>query len=236
MFMNLAHRGASEYAPENTFAAFYLGLEMGANGIETDIKRTKDGVLILFHDDTLERTTTGKGCVGQYIYEELMQLDAGKHKSDKYKDEKIVSLEDFLKYFGAKDLHFAVELKDSFVEEDTLTLIKRYSVENKVTITSFNFDNLIRTRELDKNIKIGYLTGEINIETIEKLKEIGANQICPSAKSLSLEKVQWAKAQGFTVRAWGVKDEKLMLHVLNCGVDGMTVNFPDKLAEALKKQ
>jgi glycerophosphoryl diester phosphodiesterase len=236
MFMNLAHRGASEYAPENTFAAFYLGLEQGANGIETDIKRTKDGVLILFHDDTLDRTTNGKGYVGDYTYEELMQLDAGKHKSDIYKWEKLVSFEDFLKYFGTKDLHFAIELKDSFVEQDTLALIKKYGVENKVTITSFNFDNLIRTRELDKNIKIGYLIGEINIEAIEKLKEIGANQVCPSAKSLSLEKVQWAKNQGFTVRAWGVKDENLMLHSLNCGVDGMTVNFPDKLAEALKRQ
>jgi glycerophosphoryl diester phosphodiesterase len=235
MFMNLAHRGASEYAPENTFAAFYLGLEQGANGIETDVKRTKDGVLVLFHDDTLDRTTNGKGYVNDYTYEELMRLDAGKHKSDKYKGEKLVSFGDFLRYFGAKDLHLAIELKDSFVEEDTLALIKKYGSENKVTITSFNFDNLVRTRELDKDIKIGYLTGEINTEIIEKLKEIKANQICPSAKSLSVEKVEWAKTQSFNVRAWGVKDETLMIHALNCGVDGMTVNFPDKLTDALKK-
>jgi len=71
MFINFAHRGASSYAPENTMSAFYLGLRMGANGIETDIQRTGDGILVLFHDDTLDRVTGQSGKIADYTYEQL---------------------------------------------------------------------------------------------------------------------------------------------------------------------
>lgn len=66
--VNYAHRGASEYAPENTLSSFYLGLLQGANGIETDVQRTKDGVLVLFHDDTLDRVTDGRGIISDYNF------------------------------------------------------------------------------------------------------------------------------------------------------------------------
>jgi len=233
MFMNLAHRGASEYSPENTFSAFYKGIEQGANGIETDVKKTKDGILVLFHDSDISRVTNGIGKISDYNYKDLLQLDAGSHKSSIYKNEKIVSFEDFLKYFASRELYFAIELKDSFIEEETLQLIRKYSIEEKVTVTSFDFENLIRVRELDRKIKIGYLCEEINNEVLDKLKTIEAYQICPSAKMLTPKKVQKAKMEGFSIRAWGVNDEVLMLHALSCGVDGMTVNFPDKLTKAL---
>ena len=74
-FINYAHRGASSYAPENTMSAFYLGLRRGANGIETDVQRTKDGVLVLFHDDTLKRVTGQEGSIQDYTYEELQGFD-----------------------------------------------------------------------------------------------------------------------------------------------------------------
>ena len=69
--INYAHRGASEYAPENTLSSFYLGLMQGANGIETDVQRTKDGVLVLFHDNTLDRVSNVSGNLSEYTYEEL---------------------------------------------------------------------------------------------------------------------------------------------------------------------
>ena len=72
--INYAHRGASEYAPENTLSSFYLGLLQGANGIETDVQRTKDGVLVLFHDDTVDRVTDGKGRLSDYTFDELKKL------------------------------------------------------------------------------------------------------------------------------------------------------------------
>ena len=97
--INYAHRGASERAPENTMAAFFLGLEMGANGIETDVQRTRDGRLVLFHDNVLTRIVPEEsGAIADYDYAELMKFDFGSHKHPRYQGERIVLLEDFLRY------------------------------------------------------------------------------------------------------------------------------------------
>jgi glycerophosphoryl diester phosphodiesterase len=233
MFMNLAHRGASSYAPENTLAAFYKAIEVGANGIETDIKVTKDGKLFLFHDDLLDRTTNGKGSPIEKGWDQLENLDAGSWYSSKYKGEKLVTLEQFLYFFGSKDLIFALELKDRLIEHKVLEFIQHYDLFDQTTITSFDFKNLIEVRKLDTNIKIGYLIPKIDLATIEKFKNIGGNQICPQARHLTKDDVQLAREYQLEVRAWGVANEKLMCHAFECGVDGMTVNFPDKLANLI---
>lgn len=106
-FVNYAHRGASEYLPENTLLAFYTGIYMGANGIETDVQRAKDGTLVLFHDDTLLRVTGQPGSVEDYTFAQLQQFSVTKNG---YSD-KIVSLEDFLQHFAFRDITFATELK-----------------------------------------------------------------------------------------------------------------------------
>ena len=117
MFINYAHRGASEYEPENTLSAFYAGVAMGANGIETDIQRTKDGILVLFHDDTLKRVTGADGGIGDYTYEELLRFTVHNKACDRF--DKIPTLESFLTYFGWRDLTFAIDLKMDGVAEQT---------------------------------------------------------------------------------------------------------------------
>lgn len=234
MVINYAHRGASEYAPENTFAAFYLGVEMSADGIETDVRRAKDGVLVLFHDDKLERVTGCAGSVSDYTYDELLKMNFGFYRGGRYKNERIVTLEDFLKYFSGKDLCFAVELKDGNIEEDTLNHIYKYGCSGKTTVTSFEPDYIKNIRKLDGSIKIGYLTADITEEILDKLEAQRIGEICPKAVNIGHEKVIMAKDRGFSVRAWGVRNTELMNKALECGVDGMTVNFPNKLAEALK--
>ncbi|MFC5449381.1 glycerophosphodiester phosphodiesterase [Paenibacillus aestuarii] len=234
MFMNLAHRGASEYAPENTLAAFYKGVEMGANGIETDLRLSKDGTVILFHDHELKRTTNGSGAPGDYNWSELAELDAGSWFSPEYAGERLVTFEEFLRFFGRKDLFFALELKDRHVEEKMLDLVKRYRVQEKVTVTSFLFDNLVAVRKLDSDIRIGHLIRQIDLPALERLKEIGAQQVCPSAELLTAADVELAKSHGFEVRAWGAFSVELMEHILACGVDGTTINFPDILTQRLQ--
>lgn len=233
MFMNLAHRGASSYAPENTLAAFYKGIELGANGIETDLQRTKDGVIILLHDPTLDRTTDGSGAPSNYTWSELLALDAGSWFSDKYIGERPVSFEQFLHFLGRKNLMFAFELKEPGLEEDVIRLIDKYGIRNKVTITSFYFEYLEALRRIDSEIRIGHLVGRIDRDIIDKLMSIDGNQICPSAQHLQREDIALAKAYNLEIRAWGVQSEDLMEKALNHGVDGMTVNFPDKLAHRL---
>ncbi|GIP37075.1 glycerophosphoryl diester phosphodiesterase [Paenibacillus sp. J31TS4] len=234
MFMNLAHRGASEYAPENTLSAFYKGIEQGANGIETDLKTSKDGVIILFHDNELNRTTNGQGLPSEYTWKELQGLDAGSWFSPAYTGERLITFEQFLYLFGRKPLLFALELKDMGIENPVLELIERFGVRKQVTITSFWYANLEAVRTLDASIRIGHLIRKIDKEAIGKLKDIGAQQICPATELLEPDDVRLAKAHGLEVRAWGAFTPELMRHALDCEVDGMTINFPDKLTKALQ--
>jgi glycerophosphoryl diester phosphodiesterase len=226
MFVVYAHRGASEYAPENTMSSFQLGVQMGANGIETDVRRTKDGVLVLFHDKDFTRVIGCEGCIADYTYEELMQFYVKNEKTDT--KDIIVSFEDFLRYFSFRDLHFAIELKEDLAEE-TLALLDRYNMKEKAIITSFQYDYIKRVKELRPDWRVGYLVKEVNDELLQQLAAIGGEQLCPRAKYVTAENVEKWHAMGYNVRAWGVTDFDLMKNAYDCGTDGMTVNFPDQL-------
>lgn len=232
-YINYAHRGASSYAPENTLRSFYRGLEMKANGIETDIQRTKDGVLVLFHDDTMERITGDHACISDFTYEELLKKDFGRFFGPEFANEKIVTFKDFLKYFGGKDLHLALETKQLGIEADTVRMAGQYASDSSIVYTSFIWDSVVALRECSPTIKIGYLTYTINNETLDLMERHHIDQICPEIARTSAEDVRLAESRGFTVRFWGVKDETLMRKAISLGGTGMTVNFPDKLKAAL---
>ena len=226
MFVVYAHRGASEYAPENTMSSFLMGVQMGANGIETDVRRTKDGVLVLFHDGDFTRVIGCEGCIADYTYEELLQFRVKNEKTDT--QDIIIKFEDFLRYLGFRDLHFAIELKEDLAAE-TIEMLERFNMKDKAIITSFKFDYIKRVKELRPDWRIGYLVREVTDEVLADLASIGGEQLCPRAKYVTAENVEKWHFMGYNVRAWGVTDFDLMKNAYDCGVDGMTVNFPDQL-------
>ncbi len=226
MFVVYAHRGASEYAPENTMSSFQMGVQMGANGIETDVRRTKDGVLVLFHDKDFTRVIGCEGCIGDYTYEELMQFRVKNAKTDT--EDIIIKFEDFLRYLGFRDLHFAIELKEDLAEE-TIAMLDKYNMKDKAIITSCQFDYIKRVKELRPDWRVGYLVREVNDQVLSDLASIGGEQLCPKAILVTAENVEKWHGMGLNVRAWGVTDFNLMKNAYDCGVDGMTVNFPDQL-------
>lgn len=233
MFINYAHRGASAYFPENTLSSFYAGVDFGANGIETDVHMTKDGVLVLFHDEVLDRVTDLTGKITDYTYKELQSATV--HSPDGKRFDKIPAFEDFLRYFGYRDLTFAVELKQSGVEKETIDLLEKYDMCEKTVLTSFTFANVKRAKEYSPKYKVGYLYKDGD-EAYEKLRSIGGTELCPKAEFLTAETVEKYHALGITVRAWGIVNEELMKKMYDIGVDGMTVNFPDKLENYIKEQ
>ncbi len=239
-FMVLAHRGASAYAPENTLASFYKALELGANGIETDLQKTKDGVIFLFHDDRLDKKSDKKGTATDYTWSELREADAGSWFSLKYKGERLITFEEFLLFFGRRNLFLAIELKSPFNEKEVkevLRLIDKYNVRDKTTLTSFIFENLEAVRSVDKEIKIGYLLiKKIDIDVIYQLEAIGGRQLCPSLELTTADQIKLARQHGLEIRPWGIRNVEFMQKALDFGVDGMTVDFPDKLIEALKEK
>ena len=229
-FINFAHRGASEYAPENTMLSFNLGIFMGANGIETDVQMTKDNIPVLFHDNTLERVTGQPGSIGHYTYEELRQFNV--INGDLF--DKILKFEDFLIHFGFRPLTFAIELKEAQAAEPAADLIRKYGIENKVTVTSFKYDALLAIRAYAPELKTGYLTKLVDDALLTQMKADGIGELCPLGSIVTRELVEQWHQLGFNVRAWGITNEHWMRHAYDAGVNGITVNFPDKLQSYIK--
>lgn len=226
--INYAHRGASEYAPENTLSSFYLGLLQGANGIETDVQKTKDGVFVLFHDDILDRATNGKGRISDYTFEELKSIKVYGNSTGFFYD-RIVTLKEFLEKFSSYDIHFAIELKGEGVEKETLSMIKEYGIFAKTTITSFNFEYIKKIKELDSKARIGWLTQNPGAKETEELLSIGGEEMAPQAEFITPDMIKMLRSHGLGIRAWGVFNVAIMKKMCELGIDGMTVNFPDRL-------
>ena len=232
--INYAHRGASEYAPENTLSSFYLGMIQGANGIETDVHRTKDGVLVLFHDDTLDRVSDGVGKISDYTFEELRKVKIYGNSTIGFYD-RIVTLREFLEKFSQYDIRFAIELKEEGVEEDTLNMINEFGILDKTTFTSFKYDYISKIKELNSKARVGWLISEVTNETSKKILDIGGEEIAPKAENITEELMEKLRKLNLGVRAWGVFNISLMKKMCTLEVDGMTVNFPDRLHQFLNQ-
>ena len=235
-FIIYAHRGASAYAPENTKVAFEKAIELKSNGIELDLQKTKDGKIVIFHDDYIDKKSNGTGKIEEYTYQELLKLDFGSWFNAKYKNEKIVLFEDFARDYLGKDLTFAIELKVLGIEKETLEIINKYKVHNNIYISSFLYDALENVRKIDSDIKLSWLIDDkISKENIDKILKINGNQICPKANLVSKEDIEIANNNGLGVRLWKINNEEIMKKVYKLNIEGMTVNFPDKLINLLKK-
>ncbi len=232
-FVIYAHRGASEYYPENTLSSFAAGVDMGANGIETDVQVSKDGVLMIYHDDTMTAKTGFEGSICDYTYEELREARV---KNEKYgRVDVLMTFEDFLKYFAWRDLTFAIELKVTGIGARVIDMMRKYNVLEKSIITSFQYEALVECYEYDKSVRLGWLFFERKADTLDLLAAIGAYQACPMASAITEEDIDAYRAAGLSCRAWGITDTEIMKRAVEIGVDsGMTVNFPDKLIEYMK--
>lgn len=237
VFMTIAHRGASSYAPENTLAAFDLALEMGACEIEFDVQESADGELVVIHDDMLDRTTDGRGPVGAQSLPALRALDAGSWFGSRFAGERIPTLAEVLDRYGAHArLHVELKGRTPALTEKTVACIRRHCVSSAaVTLTSFQKQRLVEARALAPEFPAGWLLRAITAGEIAAARSLALAQLCPKADIVTPDLVASLHDAGFVVRAWGVATEALMERVMRAGADGMTVNFPDKLLALLAR-
>lgn len=246
-FMNIAHRGASSYAPENTFAAYDKALAMSVNHVEIDVHLTRDGHIAVIHDDTVDRTTNAQGRVADFTLDELRALDAGSWFGHEYEGERIHSLGETLEHYKGR-LHFHIEIKQREISGDlarrTIDMVRGYGLTDSVTITSFRIEWLQEAAAYDSTLPKGWLVPMGNApwddsiieQIITQSKELGLTQICPRADLTTPELVDRLHAEGFVARCQGLYNEDLMRHAVDVGADGATVNFPDKMTEYLKSK
>lgn len=230
----LAHRGASGYAPENTWPAFELAREMGANGIETDVQRSADGVLVLVHDARVDRTTDGTGAVAALTWSELARLDAGSWLDERWAGTRIVRCDDFLDWcFPAAGpptgLTICLEVKAPDAAEPLVATLQERGLTDRpdLQLTSFDWGSVLKVHAALPRLTAGFLTPRFDAEEIERVAAAGLAQICPRADLLTTELVAAAHARGLQVRAWGVATREHLARVYTTGADGTTLNWPD---------
>jgi glycerophosphoryl diester phosphodiesterase len=225
--INYAHRGASEYAPENTLSSFYLGLLQGANGIETDVQRTKDGVLVLFHDDTVDRTMSGTGEIGNLTYAELLEMTIDEGNGiENYPDLKISTLDEALDICEKYSMRAMVEVKGGEPEDmkSFLEILSKRNFKTEPLVIDFNEDRILALRELNKEIEIWYLVNKIEDYTIEFAKEnktgIGFNFGIPK----NYFRIKDAQSEGITLASWTVDFLPVLDILCALDVDYITTN------------
>jgi glycerophosphoryl diester phosphodiesterase len=224
--LKIGHRGAKGYEPENTLIAFEKAIELGIDGIELDVHLSSDNELIVIHDETVDRTTNGKGQVNQLSLKELKALKIEI-------TEKIPTLSEVLDLVN-KRCFINIELKGIGTAQPVIQLIAHYISEknwdyNNFIISSFDWKMLEETHSLDSKIKIGVLTEESIDKALAFAKKINAFAIHPDYELLSKENVILMQQNGFEVYPWTVNSENAIQKIKSFNVNGIISDFPDRI-------
>jgi glycerophosphoryl diester phosphodiesterase len=237
---NIAHRGASGHAPENTLAAFRLAVEMGAKFIETDLQVTRDAWIVAMHDPTVHRTTNGRGHISKITLAELSALDAGAWyrgtDGRSFAGERVPTLEEVLGFAKEADVSFYLELKtsESWTMERTLAGALADTGElARAIVISFDPAVLLSLRRIEPMAMTGLLVERAGLDSIQQAVSIGARQLLPRAERITPELIQAARRADLKVVAWTVNEPAEIRALIASGVDGIISDYPDRVATVM---
>ena len=217
-------------APENTMAAFRLALEQGADGIELDVQMTRDGELVVIHDETLDRTSSGSGYLFQRSYAEIKSIDAGSWFSTEFAGESIPRLNDVLDLMQGSQRTLNIELKTGMVlydgiEQQLVSLLSCYSGID-VVISSFNHYSLRTLKSLAPELAIGALYMEGLVEPWLYAKRLNAYSLHPLYLNIIPELLTGCRNAGIALFPWTVDKPEDMKRMLLAKVDAVITNDP----------
>ena len=231
-----AHRGASGQAPENTLAAFRRACQQGADGIELDVQLSADGELVVIHDESLERTTDGRGWVKDHSLAQLKRLDASCGLAG-FAGEGIPTLRQALEFLAGTGLEINVELKDSVVPypglpDQASQLIDEFDLGDRVTLSSFNHCSLDWLRRNRATTRIGVLFTDVLYEPWDYAARLGAVALHPGVDHVdwSAELVDASHAAGLEVNVWTANRPADIARMIGRGVDRVITDYPDLAA------
>lgn len=238
--LNIAHRGFSGKYPENTMLAFRKAVEAGADGIELDVHYTKDGELVVIHDEAIDRTCDGTGFVCDFTLEELRKFDASAGFRGVYGVNRIPTLREYFEFVKPIDGFITnIELKTGRnvypgIEKMVYEMIKEFGLEDRIIISSFNYYSVKRFKELCPQIKCGFLEDSWILDFGKYTREHGVECVHPMYLTLTEETVKEIKDNGIVINTWTVNTEDEVRRLYRLGIDAVIGNFPDMTAEVLK--
>ncbi len=237
----IAHRGASDYAPENTMEAFDLAHKMKSDGLELDVRLTKDGQPVVIHDSSIDRTSDGKGYVEQMTYRELLMYDFSYKFSEKYKNVKIPLLRDVLCFVKDTGLILNIEIKfgecrDNGIEQKIVSLVDEFNIAQQIIISSFNHYSLVRIKNLCPKLVTAPLYSCGLYQPWVYAGLLGAEGIHPAASSINTDETSLCRKNGLFVNVWTVNDPQDIKKYAIMGVDAIITNVPDIARTVLNRK
>jgi glycerophosphoryl diester phosphodiesterase len=242
-----AHRGAAGLAPENTLAAFRLALELGVDGTELDLQTSKDGVVVVIHDDSVDRTTDGRGRIGELTLEEIKRLDAGSRFAPAFRGERIPTLRELIDLVkGSGNEHFRLNLEIKFtdgcegepadLEERVLAVLHETGFLDRVITQSFYHPSAAKMKRLAPGIPAGLLVGSRRqpSDPVAAVREHRVDYYAPHYSLVTADLVRTLHRAHIPVVTWTVNDPAEMRRLIAVGLgalagDGMISDYPDRL-------
>ncbi|WP_226799757.1 glycerophosphodiester phosphodiesterase [Carnobacterium mobile] len=235
-----AHRGSKGTHPENTLVAFEEAIRVGSDGIELDVHLSRDNEVVVIHDETVDRTSNGKGLVRELTLQELKQLDAGSWFSEDYTDCRIPALQEVIDFLIDSQFKgtLNIELKTDHyaypgIEEKVIKLTDKKEIQFKIVFSSFNYQTLIRLKELNPTVEIALLFEKNGRDLLMLDTDIMVTMWHPSLlwfrEKMLTDEVKMA------VRLWTINQTQELAYCFNQGIAGVITDYPEK-ALALRNQ
>ncbi|MBO1579058.1 glycerophosphodiester phosphodiesterase [Bacillus sp. XF8] len=232
MTLIFAHRGAAGTYPENTMISFEAAESFQADGIELDVQFTKDGKVVVIHDETVNRTTNGKGAVRNYLYEDLRKLDASHKFSEKVGFCRIPLLEEVLEWLQSNRLLLNIEFKNNKIpyrglEEEVITLVRKFGLEERVIFSSFNHYSMKRCHMMAPDIQTAILYREGLHSPWAYAQKMGATAVHPNHRYFPDAIAELTMESGVEVRPYTINEETVMRKYFDMNISAIITDYPE---------
>lgn len=231
-FVLVGHRGAAGSAPENTMPSFMRAVSLGVDAIELDVHLSRDGVPVVIHDHTVDRTTEGRGAVSDLTVAELKSLNAAARFDGPSGEACIPTLEEVLSWAHGKT-RVVIELKGTGIPTDliprTIDLVRAFGMLDDVMLIAFDHFALLEARELSPDVCTGALYVGRPADPVSLAIACGADVLCPQWSSITADDVSAAHRAGLAVCVWTANDPLEIATALRLGVDGVTSDVPERI-------
>lgn len=232
------HRGSKGYFPENTMLSFHEAIKAGVDGVELDVHLTKDNQLVVMHDATVDRIYNGTGYIKDFNLHELKRLKLNKsfqsysNYQSSWELERIPTLKEVLEILEVAKINLNIELKTVMfnypgIEEKVLNYVKKYAPSLSVTYSSFHLPTLVRLREYDPSVELGFLIQHPIPSLQDYLNQFKLNKV-HADKALFRHPLLSLDIESSDVRVWTVNKSDDLVDFLQMGVDTIITDYPDR--------
>jgi glycerophosphoryl diester phosphodiesterase len=227
----VGHRGCAALEPENTLRGFRRALALGCDYVETDVRLTSDGQLVLMHDETVDRTTDGSGRVAELTLAAIRALDAG----GKERVPILAELLELLRSEGGGRVQLLCELKGERTAAAAVGIVRAAGMERAVVFTCFDLDRLRAVKAIDPTLRTGAIFGQPPADFAQQAQAVGAEGVGVNHRWMAAEVIAAARAAGLVIRAWNPDSEAEIRAMIELAPDGISSNRPDLVLRLLSR-